>query len=838
MGLFKQSIKELASIKRTEMLYENLPFSSISASLVALLVCILQADIIAATTVWTWFVFLVSTYVGRMLLYVSFRNNRDKSFETIQRYKNRFYLGTIASGLVWGSAGVLLFPDQSAKHQFFLAFAIGGIAAGSVSSLGASFKNTATFLLLLLSPITAGLALGGTQLHLVEGILILLFTAVMIQIANKMAYSIETMIYAQEKNSEEARIRAREAKIFQLIIENIPSRIFWKDTNLRYLGANRHFLNETKLPPGTDIVGLSDYEMPWAKRYEEFLEKERNIINNGVEYHYEERSTTIDGIERWLEVSKVPILNENNQAEGVLGIFQDITAKKQAEQMMRLAATAFETHEAVTITDTTGRIMSVNGAFTEITGYTLDEVIGKTPNVLSSGKHDVNFFTNMWTRLIHDGRWKGEIINKRKNGQEFTEQLTITAVKDSEGNVTNYVGVFSDVSEKIEIERQLRQSQKLDAVGTLVSGIAHEFNNMLVGISGNIFLSKVKVEDNPEVYEMLDAADNICFKAADMVKQLLTFARKDDATQHLKIINMGEWLTEGLRLAQSSVPANTRLICNSSENKLLVSADTTQLQQILINLLNNARDAASDRERPEIEVTLTSGKADEAFRKANKFTASQYVKLSVKDNGTGIPADKIEKIFEPFFTTKEIGKGTGLGMPVIQGIVQSHHGCIQVESTEGVGTTMHIILPRVLDKHQENMTSDAASDVKRGNGETILIADDEAPVLLVTKRLLNTLGYKTVEAKSGTEAVEKFTASPDAFDMVFLDVIMPELTGPAAALQIREIRPDIPIAFYSGYSEEDNLTDLDKLGNYKLLSKPYRIAEVSQLLYEMINRSE
>ena len=819
-----------------ELLYQNLPGALLSSLIVATLLAYLQTTVINPVVVWSWLAVLVAISFARYILTLNYSRAQNRTFEASKTFELKFFIGVIAAALTWGSAGILLFPAEShaTEHQFFLAFALGGISAGSIVSLSPVFKHTITFVSITLLPLTASLAFGESNISIVESLMVLLFAIMLIVISMKMSHALEAMFLIKEEAEIKAKKAAEQKRLFELVLENIPSRIFWKDKDLRYMGANHHFMKETKLPPGISIVGMTDHEMPWAKRYEEFLATERNIVDGKQgALHFEEFSKTMSGEERWLEISKLPILNDQHEAEGILGIFQDITKRKQAENLLRLAATAFETHEAISITDQTGTIISVNKAFTEITGYTPEEVIGEKPSILSSGKHDVNFFANMWAGIIKDGRWKGEVINRRKDGAEYTELLTITAVKDDYGEVTNYVGVFSDVSEKKDIERQLRQSQKMDAIGTLVSGIAHEFNNMLVGISGNIFLSKVKVAPESEIYQMLDTADDICFKAADMVKQLLTFARKDDAIQHLKVLDMSEWLTEGIKLAQSSIPATTKLVCNNEEEKLMVSADTTQLQQLIINLLNNARDASAHRDKPRVEVTLSSGSANEAFRKANNFSAVQFVKLTVRDNGTGIPEDKIDKIFEPFYTTKDVGKGTGLGMAVIQGIAHSHNACIQVESTVGEGTAIHILFPRVLSKHSSE-EAPVKANIIHGNGETILIADDEAEVLMVTTRLLHNLGYKVVEASCGEEAVEKFRETPESFDLVFLDIIMPGLTGPSAAHQIRAIRPDVPIAFYTGYGEDEILEEMRKLDGFKLITKPYRINEVSMLLHSML----
>jgi len=232
-----------------------------------------------------------------------------------------------------------------------------------------------------------------------------------------------------------------------------------------------------------------------------------------------------DGSSRFIYTSIFAISGESEPLYVCMNV--DISERKRIENALRIASTAFETHEAIIITDEKGRVISANPAFTEITGFSADEVVGKKPTVLSSGEYDGEFYERLWKKLIREGRWKGEIVDRRKNGELYHEELTITAVSDENGHTTHYVGVFSDISEKKTLENQLRHAQKMEAVGTLASGLAHEFNNMLSAIAGNIYLARSGTDPDNETYENLEGAEKVCFRAADMIKQLLVFASKD-----------------------------------------------------------------------------------------------------------------------------------------------------------------------------------------------------------------------------------------------------------------------------------------------------------------------
>jgi len=518
---------------------------------------------------------------------------------------------------------------------------------------------------------------------------------------------------------------------------------------------------------------------------------------------------------------------------------EEIAERKQIEEALRLTATAFETSEAILITDAKGVILSVNHACEVLTGYSAGELIGKRPNILASGKLDLQFYEAMWKTLINEGVWSGELINKRKSGEEYLEKLSITASKSPAGKTVNYIGVFSDISEKVELERQLRHSQKMESIGVLVGGIAHEFNNMLAAITGNLYLAKMKVEKECAIREKLDTAEKTCFKAAGLIKQLLVFARKDIAGNELTMVDMAEWLPEGVNLARSALSSDVELKCTIEKNDLIIKADTTELQQIVMNLINNARDASSHRDRPLIEIELSSGIASPEFRQRHKtFQGYEFVCLMLRDNGEGIPQDKLVRIFEPFYTTKEAGKGTGLGMAVIEGIINSMHGCIEVASEVGVGTTFNVYIPR---QHSETIADEAKTqkavpeELLQGHGETILIADDEAEVLSMISEVLHGLGYKVITACNGRDAVEQFKRNSQSIDMALLDVVMPELSGSSAAILMREINPDLPLLFLTGYNPDDRRSDMDELENYDVVAKPIRVTALSLMIRKLLD---
>lgn len=387
-----------------------------------------------------------------------------------------------------------------------------------------------------------------------------------------------------------------------------------------------------------------------------------------------------------------------NKAEGqkrLVGVVQDITEKRDREARLNMISMALEqAGEAVLITDSSNNIKYVNKTFVDVTGYSAKEVIGKNPKLLSSGRQGNDFYESMWEELKKNSFWKGRIWNRRKNGEVFPEQLHIREITNEHGEIVNYAAVFSDITEQLKMENQFRQSQKMEAIGTLVGGIAHDFNNILTAITGSLYLLRKDVKDRPGVLDKIGTIENESFRAAEMIDQLLTFARKD--VVRIEGISLTGLFNSARDLVQVTVREDIKLVWNPCPDGLTVDGDENQLKQIILNLVNNARDALEGVENPEITVALKKYDPDSLFReKYPNVDANSYACIEVGDNGCGISKDSLEHIFEPFYTTKEVGKGTGLGLSMIYGSIQNHHGIIQVETEIEKGTTFRIYLPCV-----------------------------------------------------------------------------------------------------------------------------------------------
>lgn len=350
-------------------------------------------------------------------------------------------------------------------------------------------------------------------------------------------------------------------------------------------------------------------------------------------------------------------------------------------------------------------------------------------------------------------------------------------------------------------------------------------NNILAGMTGNLYLAKKRIQDMPEVIQKLDNVEELSMRAADMIQQLLTFARKGRIS--IKPIPFTPFIKETLKLLRASVPENIALheeICSAA---LQVKGDSTLLHQVLMNLITNARDAVEGVEQPCITVGLECFHANESFaHNRADFKAGAYAHLSVEDNGCGIPKNKIEHLFEPFFTTKEQGKGTGLGLAMVFGAVKTHEGFVEVDSIMGKGSIFHIYLP-LLERNGAASKADKDKEAfEPGHGELILFADDQPQVLETGEEVLESLGYKVLTATNGQQAVELFEAHVEEVDLCIFDIIMPMMNGTRAAELIRQIRPDIKIIFSTGY---DKLSRAD-LAHETVINKPFPVEELSHLI--------
>lgn len=500
---------------------------------------------------------------------------------------------------------------------------------------------------------------------------------------------------------------------------------------------------------------------------------------------------------------------------------QERVEMKQAEARLRLQSAALEsTANAIVIADRAGNVTWVNPAFTRLTGYSTQEIVGQNTRLLKSGRHDPAFYLNLWETILAGRVWHAEMVNRRKDGSLYTEENTITPVLDQHGEITHFIDVKQDITERKELESQLRQSQKMEAIGQLGGGVAHDFNNLLAVIRGNTELVLLNAgQFSDEARECLQQVVAASERAANLTRQLLTFGRKQ--VMRPQPLDLNEVIRNLTKMLTRIIGENINLQCTYDTGLPYVQADAGMLEQVLVNLVVNARDVMPHGGQLFIATEKTSIE-ETCVRAHPEARAGEFVCLTVRDTGTGIRPEDLPHIFEPFFSTKEPGKGTGLGLAMVHGIVKQHQGWVEVSTHIGTGATFKVLLP-VVPTPLTGTAPQPAEPSSRGGTEGLLLVEDDLAVRLTTHRVLEAFGYHVWEAATGQEALQLWGNHAKEIDLLLTDMVLPDgITGGELAKQLRAQRPALKAVFISGYGPDVTGADMDFLRQNKsyILQKP------------------
>ena len=501
----------------------------------------------------------------------------------------------------------------------------------------------------------------------------------------------------------------------------------------------------------------------------------------------------------------------------------------EKKQLLKLSQAIEQSDEAILIANEAGIAEYINPAFTTITGFQENEVIGKVHSILQAEQHP-----DMKNTLQQGNIWRGTIKAIKKGGDTYPALVSVTPIKNNQHQITHYVSTLRDMTEQEHLENQLRQAQKMEALGTLVGGIAHDFNNTLTGITGTIFLAKDEVEHLPNTLKKLDLVEDLSFQAADMIKQLLAFARK--GAVNLKPMSLTDFLQDVSKLHKVTLPSQVTFTQELyATHNLIVRADANQLQHVIINLLNNAKDAVAESTNPLICLRLDTYTADADFKAAHpELQGHTFARITISDNGHGMSKEEQNYIFEPFYTTKDIDQGSGLGLSMVFGTIQSHGGLVTVTSAQGQGATFELYLP-FIENEITTKPSPAKTNISFGKNELILIVDDDPSVLITGSDILKSLGYQVVQASDGLQALDVYKRYQNEIRLVVLDIAMPKMDGIEAAKQLRNINPEINIVFVTGFDLSQKL-NIHKLSIEEVILKPFKVGVFSQTIKSMIDK--
>ncbi len=555
-----------------------------------------------------------------------------------------------------------------------------------------------------------------------------------------------------------------------------------------------------------------------------FYHHHRQILNTKELEICELKMLTKDGAKFHAHLESEIVLDQNDHQCKI--IVSDITKRKHADELVSKLSRAIEYNPCtIIITDNEAKIEYVNPKFTQLTGYTAQEVLGKNPSILNSSMTPSDEFVNLWRTIDAGSEWRGEFCNKKKNGELYWESATISSIKNAKGKITHYVAVKENITERKKTENELLKVQKLESLGVLAGSIAHDLNNYLTAIMGNITLAKMDVNKEDKVYSNLEDAERVILRTEDLTNQLITFSKGGLPIK--KVVSVNKIIDVSMCLSLRG----TDIICQYfiSEDIWPVEVDEGQIVQVINNIVINAKHAMPEGGNVKLLAkNITIGDQD-----IPSLKSGDYVKITIEDQGEGIPKEVMQKIFDPFFSTKE--KGSGLGLASCYSIIRNHGGYISVESEVGAGTTFHIYLPAIKD---EIPTKDDETEYPSVGKGKILFMDDEDALRDVTGKLLKNIGYEVKLAREGSEAINLYKeakGSGNPFDAVILDLtVRSGMGGKETIKKLIEFDPGVKAIVLSGYSEGPILSSFGEYGFKNIVKKPYQILKLNKILCDVI----
>lgn len=637
---------------------------------------------------------------------------------------------------------------------------------------------------------------------------------------------------ALERLEAETRLQNSKA-LYQSLVQTLPQNVFRKDRDGRFVFANERFCQSLGKPL-EEVLGKTDLDLYPAELATKYQQDDRRVLKEGKVLETIEEHHTPDGQKLYVQVTKAPVLDENGDVQGVQGIFWDITQAQNAQAEIREQARLLDlAQDAIVVCGLSDGIQYWNQGAQRLYGWTVTEIKGR--NVKELLHRDASRFDAGKEALLENGEWNGELRQVGKGGQDLVVNARWTLLRDEAGHAKSVLAIHTDITEKKKLEAQFLRTQRLESIGTLASGIAHDLNNILAPISMAVQLLRLK--PSPQEYERLIAIlDDNGQRAAGIIKQLLTFARGAEGERIA--IRPRDAVKEVVRIAKETFPKNIAIRYHAGLDLWPITGDPTQLNQVLLNLCVNARDAMPDG--GTLTVTVENLAIDKTYASMTPGAkAGPYVVFQVADTGSGIPQKIRDRIFDPFFTTKPIGKGTGLGLSTVLGILKGHRGFIQVESEPGQGTVFKVFFPAQVEPGTKT-ENDPKLKLPRGQGELILMVDDEVNIREMTQSLLASYGYEVLAAEDGAEGTALFAQHAEQIKLVITDMNMPIMDGVSLVRTIRKVRPDVRIIASSGLGTgsgyESRAPALKAMGVETFLNKPYRADRLLTAMHEALHQ--
>ncbi len=629
--------------------------------------------------------------------------------------------------------------------------------------------------------------------------------------------------------------------------------------SLKELADLKFALDESAIVAVTDQRGQINYvndKFCQISKYsrEELLGQDHRIIKSG--YHpkefIRELWTTIasgrvwrgeicnrakDGTLYWVDTTIVPFLNSDGKPYQYIAIRYDITERKRAEERIHeQAALLDKAQDAIILREIgTNQILYWNKGAENIYGWTEQEALGRTASELQLlNELNAAQFEAGKRVIMEKGEWAGELRQRTKSGEEITTESRWTLLRDDKGQPKAILVINTDITERTKIEAQLLRAQRMESIGTLAGGIAHDLNNILAPILMAVQMLQLKTED-PTTMQWLEMLQANAERGADMIRQVLSFARGVEGER--VALQPRHLIKEVIKILKDTLPKSIEIKFDVASDLWPVAADATQVHQVLMNLCVNARDAMPHG--GEIFIRAENITLDENYARMHiEAKPGKFVMIGVSDTGTGMPPEVLSRIFEPFFTTKDVGKGTGLGLSTALTIIRSHGGFINVYSEPRRGTQFAVYLPAIESRMGAERAERKGLDLPAGRGELILVVDDEDSIRQITKGTLEAFNYEVLTANDGTEAVAIYAQNRDRVALVLTDMMMPFMDGPSTVRALQKMNPDVKVIAASGLAASDKAAEAAAVGVHTFLPKPYTAERLLKALDELLHKRE
>jgi len=759
----RQTFNRALRAEQNRLLYANSSLAVFVTLFAAGILARLQWSVIRHAVVLTWLGYMVIVTLGRLALEVRYRKAHDH--DNTRKWGLAFMIGVVFGASGWGAAGLVLYPEGSLVNQVFLAFVLGGMMVGAASVLAARVEAFAVFIVLSGLPTALRLFAPGDDVHIAMGLLALLYTVATLITARRVNATICTSLDFEFQNRDLATLlnaEAAERRLAAAAVEKSEHRL-----ELALFAAD---------------MGLWDWnvetgEIFWDAQWSAIIGYAVGELTPTLDtwqqlVHPEDRDAVVRAVQEHLAglrsyyQSEHRMLTKEGEWKWVLARGR-IVERGAAGQPLRMTGT----HRDVTVRRQT------------------EDELRQARETLEVRVAERTAELNRVVKLLT------EQIGERQRAEQ----------------------------ERDRAEGHLRNVQKLEALGILAGGVAHDFNNILTSIIGYSQLAQDAVSPGSPAHGSLMQVMAAGNRAADLVRRLLVFSRKRE--QPAKLVDIAAEVADALQLLRASIPPSIEFQQQLESGCGYVLADPGLIHQVVMNLCTNAYQAMKGSPG-SLEVTLSPVELDRPAALALGLSAGSYVKLSVRDSGTGIPPEIAGRIFEPFFTTKEVGEGTGLGLSIVHGVVTGCGGTASFESKPGEFTSFYVYLPRAASEPTE---AKAAGTTPGGSGH-ILFVDDEPSIVGLATLMLQNLGYRVTGTTSSVEALELFREAPDQFDMVVSDFIMPKMTGEELVEGMRVIRPELPVLLISGFHD----TVTTKADLPKTLRKPFSQADLGQAIHALM----